>query len=234
MLDCDPAYTDPSGQLPMGAIAVLADSVIARTLLTCLPTGLMVVTGRVQVEVVRRVPVGTELRAHGRVVTWDEGSGLTTADILDGGGELVARSSGRSYARPGRFGVPYVTPGNGPPDDGDPDGEGFLGLAWSPEADGWVSARLTGIDRLANMYGALHGGSGAAVLEATLARAAAERGGQPLDLEVHYLRPAPAAGVPLRTRARVVHATRRFTLGTAELLDDTGRIYATATGSYGV
>lgn len=204
-----------------------------------MPAGRVVLTSRVQVSMVGGVPAGTPLLAHGRSVTWDLEGGFSVGTISDPDGAPVAQVSARCVAIPGRWGVSFITPGkeeDAPPRSGsDPEGDGFLGLRWvsdpGPGAD--VEARLTDIARLSNMYGALHGGCGAAVLESVLARAAGHRGVRPQDLEVHYLRPAPASGVALSCRGRVLDSTRRFTLCAGELVDDTGRVFTRATARYG-
>jgi acyl-coenzyme A thioesterase PaaI-like protein len=183
------------------------------------------------------VPAGTPLLADGKSVTWDLDGGFSVGTISGPDGVPVAQVSARCVAIPGRWGVSFITPGDqaAPPVAGTDPGSGFLGLRWvsdpGPGAD--VEAQLTGIDRLSNMYGALHGGCGAAVLESVLARAAGHRGVRPQDLEVHYLRPAPASGVSLRCRGRVLDSTRRYTLCTGELVDDTGRVFTRATARYG-
>ena len=234
---CDPAFTDAATMMPMGAVAMLADTGLTRTILSWMPAGRVVLTSRVQVSMVGAVPAGTPLMARGRSVTWDQDGGFSVGTISGLDGAPVAEVSARCVAIPGRWGVPFIIPGEdaGPRTAGaDPDG-GFLGLHWAtdpgPGAD--VEARLTDIGRLSNMYGALHGGCGAAVLESVLARAAGHRGIRPQDLEVHYLRPAPASGVALSCRGRVLDSTRRYTLCAGELVDDTERVFTRATARYG-
>jgi acyl-coenzyme A thioesterase PaaI-like protein len=234
---CDPAFTDAAGMMPMGAVAMLADTGLTRTVLSWMPAGRVVLTSRVQVSMVGAVPAGTPLLAHGRSVTWDLDGGFSVGTISDPDGTPIAQVSARCVAIPGRWGVPFITPGEDaaqPRAEAHPDG-GFLGLRWLPDpgpgAD--VEARLTDIDPLSNMYGALHGGCGAAILESVLARAAGNREVRPQDLEVHYLRPAPASGVSLSCRGRVLDSTRRYTLCAGELVDDTGRVFTRATARYG-
>lgn len=234
---CDPAFTDAAGMMPMGAVAMLADTGLTRTVLSWMPAGRVVLTSRVQVSMVGAVPAGTPLLAAGRSVTWNLDGGFSVGAISAPDGAPVAQVSARCVAVPGRWGVPFITPGEeaAAPRTGPDPGGGFLGLRWDsdpgPGAD--VEARLTDIDRLSNMYGALHGGCGAAVLESVLARAAGHRGVRPQDLEVHYLRPAPASGVSLSCRGRVLDSTRRYTLCAGELVDDTGRVFTRATARYG-
>lgn len=234
---CDPAFTDSAGMMPMGAVAMLADTGLTRTVLSWMPAGRVVLTSRIQVSMVGAVPAGTPLLADGRSITWDLDGGFSVGTISDPAGAPVAQVSARCVAVPGRWGVSFITPGDeaAPPVAGtEPDG-GFLGLRWvadtGPGAD--LEARLADVARLSNMYGALHGGCGAAALESVLARAAGHRAACPQDLEVHYLRPAPASGVALSCRGRVLDSTRRYTVCTGELVDDTGRVFSRATARYG-
>ena len=90
-------------------------------------------------------------------------------------------------------------------------------------------------DDLKQNHGIAHGGSIAALIDSSMAIAimpmlAENEHTTTVDLTIHYLR--PLTGGTARSSARVVRAGRRVITVSAELVDDNGKLAATALSTY--
>ena len=90
-------------------------------------------------------------------------------------------------------------------------------------------------DELKQNHGIAHGGSIAAVIDSAMALAimpllAENERTTTVDLTIHYLR--PLTGGTARASARVVRAGKRIITVSAELIDEYGKLAATAISTY--
>ncbi len=90
-------------------------------------------------------------------------------------------------------------------------------------------------DDLKQNHGIAHGGSIAALIDSSMAIAimpmlAENEHTTTVDLTIHYLR--PLTGGTARSSARVVRAGRKVITVSAELVDDNGKLAATALSTY--
>jgi uncharacterized protein (TIGR00369 family) len=89
-------------------------------------------------------------------------------------------------------------------------------------------------EHLYNPIGSVHGGALATLLDSALGCAVhsmlpAEVGFTTVDLAVTYLRPVTRDTGRLTCEAEVVHSGRKIATARAQIVDDDGRLYATAT-----
>jgi len=99
-------------------------------------------------------------------------------------------------------------------------------------AGGRSQVRLAVGEDHKNLYGTVHGGMLAALMDSAcgVAQATRLREGESLvtlDLSIHYLR--PVLGGPLTAEGLVVHRGRRTGVAEASVLDETGRVVARGT-----
>jgi uncharacterized protein (TIGR00369 family) len=90
-------------------------------------------------------------------------------------------------------------------------------------------------DQLKQVYGVLHGGITATLIDMAMGAAcsttlAEEEYGSTLDLHVHYLR--PMFGKQLNAKAKVLKRGKRVVVLFAEAFDEQGEQVATATGQF--
>lgn len=110
----------------------------------------------------------------------------------------------------------------------------LLGMETALVEDGRVVFTFEASDRLANLFGTVHGGIVATVLDSAMGMAAltvapAGAATTTATLEVKYVRPiATDAGV-LRAEGVVVHAGRRVVTAEGRLVGPDERLLATAT-----
>jgi uncharacterized protein (TIGR00369 family) len=89
-------------------------------------------------------------------------------------------------------------------------------------------------EHLYNPIGSVHGGTLATLADSALGCAVhsmlpAGVGYTTVDLNVTYLRPATRDSGPLTCEAEVVHSGRKIATARAQIVDNNGRLYATAT-----
>lgn len=103
-------------------------------------------------------------------------------------------------------------------------------------AEGRVAFRLTPAEYHYNTLGTVHGGIFATLLDSACGCAVHTRlpAGTlytSLDLSLKFLRPVTMATGPITAEGSVVHLGRRTALAEARLVDQAGKVYATATSS---
>lgn len=111
----------------------------------------------------------------------------------------------------------------------------LLGIELEEIAPGTATLGLDIRDELKQNNGVVHGGVIASLIDtaaafAILALLPPGERATTVDLTVNYLRPLTAGRV--RATARVARAGRRIIVATADLLDDAGKLAATALTTY--
>lgn len=109
----------------------------------------------------------------------------------------------------------------------------FSGFSYE---EGRVTVRLTPQEFHYNPLGAVHGGVFAALLDTACGCAVHSKlpAGvfyTSLDLSVKFLRPVSLATGPITAEGSVLHLGRRTALAEARIVDESGKIYATANSS---
>jgi uncharacterized protein (TIGR00369 family) len=119
--------------------------------------------------------------------------------------------------------------------DGTPIGVAdLLGMRPVRVEPGVVAFECDASPRFANPMGGVHGGIIATLLDSALGCAVQtvlpdQTGYTTLSLEVKYLRPVAVDAGPLTATGTVVHAGRRQATAEGTLIDDAGRLLASAT-----
>ena len=111
----------------------------------------------------------------------------------------------------------------------------LLGIELEQAERGSATLRLNVRDELRQIHGVMHGGAIASLIDTATAFAIVtllkdEEKFSTVDLMVNYLRPL-RAGTATAT-ARVVRAGRRLITVSADVLDDSGNLAATALSTY--
>lgn len=111
----------------------------------------------------------------------------------------------------------------------------FLGLELGEMKSGGATVHLDVRDELKQNHGVMHGGAIASLIDtasafAVVTRLEAGEGVTTIDLTIHYLRPVTAGR--LTATARTVRAGRRLFVLSIEVVDDKGRLMATAVTTY--
>ncbi len=111
----------------------------------------------------------------------------------------------------------------------------FLGLDLVSVETGKATVKLTVRDDLRQPYGLLHGGATASLIDTATAMAIVatlpeDEKATTIDLNVQYLRPVTDGQI--HCTAKIVRAGKRIIFLSAEVVDDDGRIIATALSTY--
>ena len=111
----------------------------------------------------------------------------------------------------------------------------FLGLELGEMKRGEAAVQLEVRAELKQNHGVMHGGAIASLIDtasafAVVTQLEAGEGVTTIDLSIHYLRPVTAGR--LTARARTVRAGRRLFVLSIEVIDDKGRLMATAVTTY--
>ncbi|HVV30324.1 MAG TPA: PaaI family thioesterase [Mycobacteriales bacterium] len=225
-LQLDPRFLDGRGGTSMGVLGVLADAALGNAALTVLPAGSATMTSQLRIDGAR--PLGPEsqrLRCSGTVAGFDGVTVLATGQIQAEDGTVVATALARCFAAPTTAytpaGVATEPPLDPPPDESRPPVEVALGLRVQHRAGGEATLSFDAPYRLSNIFGMIHGGPLAAVLEYASWCAAGATDGPAagvtmLDCSVRYLRGVAGDDTPKQLTARTLHRTRR--LATVECL----------------
>ena len=94
------------GGVPGGVLAIVSDSALGCAVQTELPAHVAYTTAELSLTYVRPVTIGSHLTAHGTALYAGRSLGLSTADVRDETGQLVAFASTRCSV--------FGTPGNAP------------------------------------------------------------------------------------------------------------------------
>ncbi|WP_214405202.1 PaaI family thioesterase [Pseudonocardia lacus] len=211
-----------------GPAFVMIDMVLSAVVATVLPSDHAISTLTLHWAGTRPFPdPAGPLVATGSVVHLTQDSALSTGELTDADGEVVATVTNRSALLP----LPPGGRGGGRAQQPDPVGFAALGLTGGP-------SRWTGVSApaLSNTAGALQGGVVAAVathaLDAAVAAARPELAGATFDLDVTYLRGIPSDGSGFAVAAQPLHAGRRLAAARAELHDSAGRLAILASSAH--
>lgn len=111
----------------------------------------------------------------------------------------------------------------------------FLGLELGPLSNGVAAVHLEVRDELKQNQGVVHGGVIASLIDTASAFAVVTKleAGERVtttDLTIHYLRPVTTGR--LAATARIVRAGRRLFVLSIDVMDEVGRLIATAVTTY--
>ncbi|MEJ2871423.1 acyl-CoA thioesterase domain-containing protein [Actinomycetospora sp. OC33-EN08] len=224
---CDARMPTVIGDGLLESLLVLADFVLGVSYSSTLRAGDRIVTVRLGVQLLGRPLSGEELRATGTLDDSRAGVGLSSATITDREGRVVARCEGRNAALTdglaGQYASTPPTFANRPsgwrllmPHRGeDPTRDGTTMVA---HPDPWT----------ANAAGVVQGGALAGLAARGLSHALDVL---PDDFSITFVRPFRPGDGAVRCRVVVEHTGRRLRVGRAELVDDRGRLLATASGT---
>jgi uncharacterized protein (TIGR00369 family) len=115
-----------------------------------------------------------------------------------------------------------------------PTAAALLGMQLEIVERGRVTFTATARSDFGNPAQTLHGGITATMLDSAMTCSVVSMlpagvGTTTIDLSVHYLRAVPLDGRGLRAEGTVVHVGRRLATAQGTLVDDQGRVVATAT-----
>lgn len=214
------ALEDGDRTLAAGGLLVLFDALLGSSVASSLPAGsaMTTLTMHLQFTDLRR-PGGDRLQGTGRRVAADELSALSTAEITDADGRLVAIGSSRCVVLPDTATAPMAEPG-----DGQPLGEFGAwrrAVAVEPAGDGALG-RARADARWGNPRRHMQGGAVAMVAERTLHelwRPHDLEEADCFDLDITFLRALPADGREVTCRAELAHRGRSLGTARAEVLD---------------
>jgi uncharacterized protein (TIGR00369 family) len=213
-----------------GPALVMMDMVLSAVITTVLPTERAISTLTLHWAGTGPFPTAAgPLVGIGTVVHVTEDSALSTGQLVDDSGDVVAIVTNRSalLPRPDGWtgGWAAAQAPDGPP--------GFTAL----DLDGGPS-RWTGVGApsLSNTVGAVQGGVVAAVcahvLDEVVGAARPHLAGATVDLDVTYLRPVPSDGSAFAVDAEPVHTGSRLSAARAGIRDATGRLAITAAATH--
>jgi uncharacterized protein (TIGR00369 family) len=232
-----PWLNGPGGRPTGGALGVLIDNVLGLALMANCPADQWSVSAEISLDLCQPIPLdGTELSARARADHCDTSGGLSSGEVLDQRGRLVAlctqhaRWVSIASALPP---APEVTSrqATGPPADL----AGLLG-ARTHITDGGAQADLAVTRDLVNPLGNLHGGIALCLCD-LMAQVAITASGGPLDtasVRVAYTRPLPL-DTTARFDCRVVHCGRSFAVAQVTAVNENGKpgLIATVTTAQG-
>ncbi|EWT07828.1 hypothetical protein N864_22220 [Intrasporangium chromatireducens Q5-1] len=227
-----------AGRISLGALGVLADDVLGYAVLTERPADHWSVSSEISLDLCHPIETGPRLSGRARPVFADQRAAVTSGEIVDNQGRLVAvgRQQGRFVATmPGApdEGPPGAST-HGPPDPGDV-GSVFdlLDVEAKPTSEGAL-LDVAATPALVNPLSNLHGGITLCLadLVAITAMEAEARALETTSIHVAYLRPVPL-GTTVSFVAHVIHSGRTFAVARVEARTAEGKrcISGTVTAS---
>jgi uncharacterized protein (TIGR00369 family) len=240
---------DEHGQLPPGAMAILADSVLGAAIMSTVDRSLGMATSHMHLELLDAVGRDVEVvQAEGEQRSFDEKFALAEGALTLVDGTVVAKATiGAVLLKPrvqpqgAKTGPgPGTPPGTTGPSGGTTGGERSHRLvAGSPVLETLRARILTGVNEgvsmlvearpdFANSSGGVQGGFGVLMGERALdvalqAALGDERSMRPVELRAAFLRPIPADGETIECHATVMHLGRRLAATRGEVRDQGGR-----------
>lgn len=219
-------------QVPAGSLGVLVDNVLGYAVLVDRPPNHWSVSSEISIDICGPIEPGGTLFGSARPVRSDSRGSVTSGEVVDEQGRVVAvcRQHGRyvpglpDFAQPGRA---VRSRAEVPTDPGSV--HDLLGRAPVPEGEA-ATLDLAATSALVNPLGNVHGGITLLAADLT-ALAAMEAAGQPMttaSIHVAYVRPIPL-GSTARFEATVVHQGRTFAVARVEARNAAGKLCATAT-----
>jgi uncharacterized protein (TIGR00369 family) len=220
----------PSGLRGPGPALVMMDMVLSAVVATVLPAERAISTLTLHWAGTGPFPDATgPLVGVGTVVHVTDDSALSTGQLLDGDGGVVATVANRSALLPRPAGWDGGWAAADAP-DGPP---GFAALGLTGTAPRWTGV---GAASLSNTAGAVQGGVVAAVtahvLDEVIGAARPHLAGATVDLDVTYLRPVPADGSGFAVTAEPVHTGSRLSAARAEVRDSAGKLAIVASATH--
>lgn len=222
-------------QISGGVLGVLLDNVLGYGVMVERPLDNWSVSSEISIDMCRRIESGTRLSGQARPVFADSRGAVTSGEVFDDQGRLVAL--GRQH---GRFvdHLPDVLTNAGPAEPmapaadrgGDP-GTIFDLLDLRPRlTDGGAVLELLTTSAVRNPLNNMHGGVTLCLADLT-AITALEASGQPFEtasIHVAYVRPIPV-GTSVTFTATVTHAGRSFAVARVDARNGAGKVCASAT-----
>lgn len=224
-----------SGQPTAGVLGVLVDNVLGYAIMLGRPMNHWSVSSEISIDLCHRIaPDTTRLFGEARLEHSDTGGGVSSGQIVDDRGRLVALC--RQH---GRF-VPTVPPKTPPRAEGGavPSREPLDVLdllnSKATATAGGAEMELATTPELVNPLGNLHGGITlcASDVAGTAAASASGRLLTTTSIHIAYLRPAPA-GTRVRFEASVVYAGRTFAVIHVSATNEEGKVCTMATVTAG-
>lgn len=213
------ALEDGERALAAGGLLVLFDALLGSSVASSLPVGsaMTTLTMHLQFTDLRR-PHGASLRGTGRRVAGDGLSAVSTAEITDADGRLIAIGSSRCVVLPDTATAPMAEPGAREAAD--------LG-AWRQTVtieagDDGAVGRARAAPSWGNPRRQMQGGAVAMVAERTLRelwRPHDLDAADCFDLDVTFLRRLPADDREITCRAALAHRGRSLATARADVLD---------------
>jgi acyl-coenzyme A thioesterase PaaI-like protein len=230
------AQGDIAAFAPRASLLILADAALGAAVTTAFPHPGRVATLQMAIHFVTAEVEGSVAVARARAVSTSENAGVSTGEILDRAGRLIAVMSTRCALvhaqRP-----PQALQDSGEHAErrlalaGDYEGEDtqtLLGLQRATVADGHALWSAVASDGLGNLGGAVQGGALAAIGAIALENLFDGTDSEGYDLIVDYRRSIVADGGRITAEASIDHDGRRLGLGTCLIRDDRGREAAIA------
>lgn len=224
---CEARMPTTIGDGLLESLLILADFVLGVSYSSSLRAGDRIVTVRLAVQLLGRPLAGEELFGSGVLDDARRGVGLSSATITDREGRTVARCVGRNAVLTDGLAEQY----------------GRTAPTWANRPSGWRllmphrgenptrdGTTLVGHPDMAtrNSAGVVQGGALAGLAARGLAHALDV---MPDDFAISFVRSVRPGDHPVMCRVVVEHGGRRLKVGRAELVDDRGRLLATAQGT---
>jgi acyl-coenzyme A thioesterase PaaI-like protein len=184
---------------PAGAVAVLADDLLAYAIAEDLPSGQWSVSTEITLDVLRPLPTSGRLFVKGERAGFDDQSGFATGTVKDESGRLLALCSQRARFVRAPDGLVEEGTWGGPPRPGDL--ERLLGVR--------ADVPMVTTDVLANEADHLHGGI--SMFASDLVASSLAPGLVTASIHVVYTRGIPI-GSEVTWRASVRHPGRSLTV----------------------
>ncbi|GAA4822446.1 hypothetical protein GCM10023201_05460 [Actinomycetospora corticicola] len=224
---CEARMPTTIGDGLLESLLILADFVLGVSYSSSLRAGDRIVTVRLGVQLIGRPLPGDDLVATGTLDDASRGVGLSSATITDRDGVTIARCVGRNAVLTDGLAEQY----------------GRTAPQWAKRASGWrllmphrgEDPTRDGTTMIAhpdmatrNSAGVVQGGALAGLAARGLSHALDTI---PDDFAISFVRPVRPGDHPVMCRVVVEHGGRRMRVGRAELVDDRGRLLATANGT---
>ena len=224
---CSAQMPTVAGDGLLESVLILADFVMGVAYSSTLRAGDRIVTVRIGVQVLARPQSGTALVGTGRLDDARNGVGLSSATITDPEGRELARCVARNAVLTDDLAGQY----------------GSTSPTWSTRPSSWrllmphrgedpTRDGTTLVSRpdhtSANSAGVVQGGALAGLASRGLVHALDV---VPDDFAISFVRSMRPDGSPVMCRVVVEHGGRRLKVARAELVDDRGRLLASASGT---
>jgi uncharacterized protein (TIGR00369 family) len=243
-------HLDHRGLMAPGALGLLVDAVLSRSVMVAADENLRMATSHLHLELLRPIPRGSSIvSCAGQMRSIQDRFGLSEGEVVTSDGVVVARATLGAILFTAARPLPSSAAAPAAPPDPPPQaGRSHRLIADSPVHDALgtrvISARATGVrltnpalPRFANIVGGVYGGVGVLMGERAMdvaLRAALHESVvmRPVELRAAYVRPIPADGASIECRARVMYLGRRLAVVRGEVRAPDGRVAVLVDGSY--